>query len=84
MLTSALRPVNRAIVDVAAHSRLENGLCDGRLEQVVLTRLEVTEAVSEYVEGFADRRVHHDLMSNARRRFGWGRFLPLLDRSISF
>src|SRR4029453_356257 len=81
---STLAPVDRTIVDVAPDSRLEHGLGNCSLEQVVLAWLEIAEAFGEYLERFADRRVHQDLTTNGRRRYRVRHFFLLLDRSTTF
>jgi hypothetical protein len=60
----ALAAVLGAVVDVAAHMRLEPRLGDRRAQEVVLLGLEVTEPLDEHLEGTVDRHVDHDLATD--------------------
>src|SRR4051812_1591820 len=65
---AALASVDPAVVDVAAHPRLEHGLGDVDAEQVVVAGLEVAEPPGEDVEGALDRRVDDDRLPHGRVR----------------
>jgi hypothetical protein len=62
---AALAAVDSAVVEVAAHTRLEHRLGDLHPKQVVLGRLEGAEVFGEDREGAFDRHVDDD-----RRAYG--------------
>ena len=61
---SALGPIGGTVVDVAADLRLESRFGDVGAEQVVLWRLEFTEAIDKSGKGISDGCVHHDLAAD--------------------
>jgi hypothetical protein len=64
---AALAPVDTAVVQVAAHARLEDRLGDLDREHVVLGRLEAAEARGEDGERALEWGVDDDLCLHGRR-----------------